>query len=65
MAACTMCPLEIAEPRQIVAPHTLTCSPACARERDLWRKRQAAKRQRQRQKAARAEAREADGIAIP
>ena len=34
MAACTMCPNEIAEPRQIVAPHTLTCSPACAQERD-------------------------------
>ena len=33
----TMCSDEIAEPRQIVAPHTLTCSPACARERDLWR----------------------------
>ena len=61
MAACTMCSEEIAEPRQIVAPHTLTCRPACARERDLWRKRQAARRQRQRQKAARAEAREAEG----
>ena len=40
----------------LVAPHTLTCSPACARERDLrerdlWRKRQ----------ALRAEAREATG----
>ena len=35
----------------LVAPHTLTCSPACARERDLWRKRQ----------AARAAAREATG----
>ena len=61
MAACTMCSEEIAEPRQIVAPHTLTCSPACARERDLWRKRQAARRQRQRQKAARAAAREVAG----
>ena len=61
MAACTMCPNEIAEPRQIVAPHTLTCSPACAQERDRWRKRQAARRQRQRQKDARAEAREATG----
>ena len=28
MAAFTMCSEEIAEPRQIVAPHTLTCSPA-------------------------------------
>ena len=28
-------------------PITLTCSPECARERDLWRKREGARRQRQ------------------
>ena len=58
---CTMCKGPIHEVRLEVAPHVLTCSALCARERDLWRKRQAAKRQRQRQKAARAEAREAAG----
>ena len=34
MAACTMCSDEIAEPRHLSPPHTLTCSPACARERE-------------------------------
>ena len=48
---CTMCKGPIHEVRLKVAPHVLTCSALCARERDLWRKRQAAKRARERKKA--------------
>ena len=33
---CTMCSKPIPEPRLLVVPHTLTCSPECARERTLW-----------------------------
>ena len=51
---CTMCKGPIHEVRLKVAPHVLTCSALCARERDLWRKRQAAKRARQRKKDANA-----------
>ena len=48
---CSMCPKPIPEPRLLVVPHTLTCSPECSRER--------AKLQRQRRKAANAAKREA------
>ena len=54
MRKCTMCGEAIPEPRLLAIPFTLTCSAACARQRDLWRKRKAAKRARERRKAARA-----------
>lgn len=56
---CTMCPEPIPQPRLEAIPITLTCSPACARERALWRRRQAAKRQYERRKEARADERAA------
>ena len=55
-----MCKGRDTQVRLEVAPHA-DLQRLVRRERDLWRKRQAAKRQRQRQKAARAEAREAAG----
>ena len=54
-----MCPKPIPEPRLLVVPHTLTCSPECSRERIRWRSRERAKLQRQRRKAANAAKREA------
>ena len=51
---CSMCEEPIPEPRLEAIPFTLTCSPACARKRALWRRRQAAKRQYERRKAKRA-----------
>ena len=42
MKKCTMCGEAIPEPRLLAIPFTLTCSAACARQRDLWGKRQAA-----------------------
>ena len=53
MKKCTMCGQAIPEPRLLAIPFTLTCSAVCARQRDLWRKRRAAKRARERRKAAR------------
>ena len=50
---CSMCSKPVAPERIAVVPQTLTCSAACSRERDLWRKRQGAKRQRERAKAER------------
>ena len=32
---CSMCPNPIPEPRRLAMPITLTCSPECARERDV------------------------------
>ena len=58
---CTMCAGQIPAARLDVAPHVLTCSASCARERDLWRKRQAAKRARQRRKDANEARRAAEG----
>ena len=49
-----MCPKPIPEPRLLVVPHTLTCSPECSRERIRWRSRERAKLQRKRRKAANA-----------
>ena len=51
---CTMCPNEIPQPRLDMMSTVVTCSRECAAERVLWRKRQGAKRARERQKAARA-----------
>ena len=51
---CSMCPKPIPEPRLLVVPHTLTCSPECSRQRIQWRSRERAKLQRQRRKAANA-----------
>ena len=51
---CSMCPHPIPQPRLEAIPITLTCSSACARERALWRRRQATKRQYERRKGARA-----------
>ena len=48
------CGEAIPEPRLLAIPFTRTCSAACTRQRDLWRKRKAAKRVRERRKAARA-----------
>ena len=56
---CSMCPKPIPEPRLLVVPYTLTCSPECSRERIRWRSRERAKLQRQRRKAANAAKREA------
>ena len=50
MKKCTMCGQAIPEPRLLAIPFTLTCSAVCARQR----KHQAAKRARERRKAARA-----------
>ena len=47
------CGEAIPEPRLLAIPFTLTCSAACDRQRDLWRKRKAAKRARERRKVAR------------
>ena len=49
-----MCSKPIPEPRLLVVPHTLTCSPECSGERIRWRSRERAKLQRQRRKAANA-----------
>ena len=54
-----MCPKPIPEPRRLVVPSTVTCSPECSRQRKLWLSREGAKRQRQRIKAANAAKREA------
>ena len=43
---CSMCGEEIPPPRLEAIPITLTCNADCARERALWRRRQAARRQR-------------------
>ena len=51
---CSMCGEEIPPPRLEAIPITLTCNADCARERALWRRRQAARRQYERRKAARA-----------
>ena len=51
---CSICGEPIPQPRLEAIPSALTCNATCARERSLWRKRQAAKRQWQRRKAARA-----------
>ena len=51
---CSMCTEPIPEPRRLVVPHTLTCSPECSRQRIRWRSRERAKLQRQRRKAANA-----------
>ena len=51
---CSMCSKPIPEPRRLVVPHTLTCSPECSGERIRWRSRERAKLQRQRRKAANA-----------
>ena len=56
---CSMCPKPIPEPRRLVVPSTVTCSPECSRQRKLWLSREGAKRQRQRIKAANAAKREA------
>ena len=53
-----MCPNPIPEPRRLVVPHTLTCSPECSHERLRWRSRERAKLQRKRQQAAKAAERE-------
>ena len=39
---CSMCGEEIPPPRLEAIPITLTCNADCARERALWRRRQAA-----------------------
>ena len=59
-----MCPKPIPEPRRLVVPHTLTCSPECSGERIRWRSRERAKLQRQRRKAANA-AKIADWTDLP
>ena len=51
---CSMCTEPIPEPRLLVVPHTLTCSPECSHQRIRWRSRERAKLQRQRRKAANA-----------
>ena len=56
---CSMCQKPIPEPRRLVVPSTVTCSPECSRQRKLWLSREGAKRQRQRIKAANAAKREA------
>ena len=56
---CSMCPKPIPEPRRLVVPSTVTCSPECSRQRKLWLSREGAKRQRQRIKAANTAKREA------
>ena len=56
---CSMCKAEIPQARLDVAPHVKTCSAACAAQREIWRRRQGAKRARQRLKEARAAARAA------
>ena len=40
---CSMCGEEIPPPRLEAIPITLTCNADCARERALWRRRQAAR----------------------
>ena len=55
---CSMCTEPIPEPRLLVVPHTLTCSPECSHQRIRWRSRERAKLQRQRRKAANAANRE-------
>ena len=45
---CTMCPNEIPQPRLDMMSTVVTCSRECAAERVGWRKRQGAKRARER-----------------
>ena len=56
---CSMCQAEIPQARLDVAPHVKTCSAECAAQREIWRRRQGAKRARERLKAQRAAARAA------
>ena len=49
---CSMCPHPIPQPRLEAIPITLTCNADCARERALWRRRQAAHERRKGARAA-------------